>query len=90
MTSPFQESESPANSCGTPLKLAALRRTPRLNDGAPDDKRKEIALYFTNTFDTYTRLFECLADDAGHYQKSIPLRASAHFLSRSYRDFFRQ
>lgn len=74
MRSPIQESESPAKSCGTPLKPAALRRTPRLDNGDPDDKRNEIALYFTNTFDTYTRLFDCLADDAGFYQKSIPLR----------------
>jgi len=72
MTLPIQEnSPSSLGSLGAPL---ALRRTPRLDTGTPHDKRKEIALYFTNTFDTYTRLFDCLADDAGFYQKSIPLR----------------
>lgn len=51
-----------------------LTRTPNLAEGAPDTKRQEIARYFTDTFDTYTRLFDCLADDSGYYQKSIPLR----------------
>ena len=51
-----------------------LTRTPNLAEGAPDTKRHEIARYFTDTFDTYTRLFDCLADDSGYYQKSIPLR----------------
>ena len=52
----------------------ALRRMPKLNGGAVEDKRAEIALYFTNTFDTYTQLFDCLVDDTGFYQKPIPLR----------------
>lgn len=56
------------------LSMTSLRRTPKLDDGTPEEKRREIALYFTNTFDTYTRLFDCLADDAGFYKKSIPLR----------------
>ncbi len=51
-----------------------LTRTPNLAEGTPDTKRQEIARYFTDTFDTYTRLFDCLADDSGYYQKSIPLR----------------
>lgn len=53
---------------------AALLRTPNLSSGAEEDKRKEISLYFTNTFDTYTQLFDCLVDDNGFYQKAIPLR----------------
>lgn len=53
---------------------ALLLRTPNLNSGAEEDKRKEISLYFTNTFDTYTQLFDCLVDDEGFYQKAIPLR----------------
>ncbi len=51
-----------------------LTRTPNLAEGAPDTKRQELARYFTDTLDTYTRLFDCLADDSGYYQKSIPLR----------------
>ncbi|WP_336367491.1 5-histidylcysteine sulfoxide synthase [Marinobacter sp. C2H3] len=53
---------------------AGLLRTPNLVTGEPDATREAIARYFTNTFDTYTRLFDCLADDAGYYQKAIPLR----------------
>ena len=49
-----------------------LRRMPNLNGGAVEDQRAEIALYFTNTFDTYTQLFDCLVDDAVFYQKPIP------------------
>ncbi|MFO8141745.1 MAG: 5-histidylcysteine sulfoxide synthase [Marinobacter sp.] len=74
MTVPVRDHTYPAKpseSLRTPLEL---RRTPELDDGAPEHKREEIALYFANTFDTYTRLFDCLADDAGFYQKSIPLR----------------
>lgn len=51
-----------------------LCRMPILNGGTVEDKRAEIALYFTNTFDTYTQLFDCLVDDAVFYQKPIPLR----------------
>ena len=53
---------------------AALLRTPNLISGVEEDKRKEIGLYFTNTFDTYAQLFDCLVDDEGFYQKAIPLR----------------
>ena len=52
----FQSSHSSVD------KLSLLR-TPKLDEGTPEDKRAEIADYFTNTFDTYTRLFDCLADD---------------------------
>lgn len=52
----------------------SLTRTPNLSEGSQEAKRQEIARYFTNTFDTYTRLFNCLADDAGYFQKAIPLR----------------
>ncbi|KAA1176132.1 5-histidylcysteine sulfoxide synthase [Marinobacter salinexigens] len=56
------------------VKPAGLLRTPNLAEGTPEEKRIEIANYFINTFDTYTRLFDCLAGDEGYYQKSIPLR----------------
>ncbi|WP_227515473.1 hypothetical protein [Marinobacter salinus] len=71
MTSPTPEIASPSH----PIKnRTGLLRTPDLSQGLAPEKREEIALYFTNTFDTYTRLFDCLADDAGYFQKSIPLR----------------
>ncbi|MDO6822990.1 5-histidylcysteine sulfoxide synthase [Marinobacter sp. 1_MG-2023] len=74
MTSPSQTTVFTAKSPSTRPSPITLLRTPRLDDGAPSEKRKEIALYFLNTFDTYTSLFDCLADDTGFYQKSIPLR----------------
>ncbi len=51
-----------------------LTRTPALNGNDIAAKRKEIADYFINTFDTYTSLFDCISDDEGFYQKAIPLR----------------
>ena len=74
MTSQTQEFASRSVSSKRSSDQPALRRTPRLNRGSADDKRQEIALYFTNTFDTYTGLFDCLADDADYFKKSIPLR----------------
>ena len=52
----------------------SILRTPALTSGNQADKRQEIAAYFTNTFDTYTHLFDCLSDDSGFFEKSIPLR----------------
>ena len=74
MTLPIQNAQEMAQRSVTFVDSRALRRTPKLTSGTVDDKRKEIALYFTNTFDTYTGLFDCLRDDAGFYQKPIPLR----------------
>ena len=71
MTMPIPEVQSPSRA----LKPGVgLLRTPDLSVGSVEDKRAEIASYFTNTFDTYTRLFDCLAGDSGYFQKSIPLR----------------
>ncbi|MEH6911805.1 MAG: 5-histidylcysteine sulfoxide synthase [Oceanicoccus sp.] len=74
MTLPIQNTEEMAKRPAAFVDSRALRRTPELNSGTVDDKRKEIALYFTSTFDTYTRLFDCLRDDTGFYEKPIPLR----------------
>nr|WP_229796938.1 5-histidylcysteine sulfoxide synthase [Alishewanella tabrizica] len=63
-----------ANTAISSSNVMPLRRTPQLNDGNIAEKRAEIARYFTNTFDTYTRLFDCLRDDTGFYQKPIALR----------------
>lgn len=71
MITPTTEMKSLAR---TPGLGVGLLRTPDLKTGTEEDKRDEIALYFTNTFDIYTGLFDCLADDAGYFQKSIPLR----------------
>jgi len=74
MTLQTQELASPFISSKSPSDQPSLLRTPRLDEGAAEHKRKEIARYFTNTFDTYTSLFDCLADDADYFKKSIPLR----------------
>lgn len=74
MTLPIQNAQGMAKRSATFVDSGSLRRTPTLDSGTVDDKRQEIALYFTNTFDTYTQLFDCLRDDTGFYQKPIPLR----------------
>lgn len=74
MTLPIHQPETIANTAIRSNSVMPLRRTPQLNDSNIADKRAEIARYFTNTFDTYTRLFDCLRDDTGFYQKPIALR----------------
>jgi len=74
MTSPIQGTEPPEKTPDTRPNAPVLYRMPRLDTGTPGEKRQEIAQYFLNTFDTYTHLFSCLADDDGFYQKPIPLR----------------
>ena len=37
-------------------------------------KRQELLNYFTQTYDLYDSLFECLACDDAWYKKAIPLR----------------
>lgn len=74
MTLPIHQPEAIANTAIRSNSVMPLRRTPKLNDGNLAEKRAEIARYFTNTFDTYTRLFDCLRDDTGFYQKPIALR----------------
>ena len=65
MTMPSPEAQSITR---TLEPRTGLLRTPDLSIGSAEDKRAEIASYFTNTFDTYTRLFDCLADDSGYVQ----------------------
>jgi len=65
-----------------------LQRTPDLRHGVEQEKRQEIASYFTNTFDIYTQLFDCLVDDNGFYQKAIPLRHPLIFYMGHTATFF--
>ncbi|WP_323751803.1 5-histidylcysteine sulfoxide synthase [Marinobacter sp.] len=74
MTKPSHEGLSPAGSPESIRTHLTLLRTPKLDAGDSEEKRTEIARYFTNTFDIYTGLFNCLADDSGFYEKPIPLR----------------
>lgn len=52
----------------------AFLRTPELKGNDVGAKRREIADYYHATSDRYESLFATLADEAGLYQKSIPLR----------------
>jgi 5-histidylcysteine sulfoxide synthase/putative 4-mercaptohistidine N1-methyltranferase len=74
MTPPLKNAVSHQKPSAVIDESTALLRTPKLKGGTAHAKRTEIALYFTTTFDTYTHLFDCLVDDTGFYQKSIPLR----------------
>jgi len=73
MTSSSIEAQSPTPSTKSKLSMM-LNRTPVLKGADKQAKRKEIATYFTNTFDTYTSLFDCIAGDEGFYKQAIPLR----------------
>ncbi|MDP5129251.1 MAG: 5-histidylcysteine sulfoxide synthase [Paraglaciecola sp.] len=74
MTLPTQNAEAMTSPAVTSTDVMTLNRTPQLTSGNVAEKRAEIARYFTNTFDTYTRLFDCIADETGFYEKAIPLR----------------
>jgi 5-histidylcysteine sulfoxide synthase/putative 4-mercaptohistidine N1-methyltranferase len=49
-------------------------RTPVLNAGKPEEKRKELLEYFHKTFDVDEHLFEAFIDRQAMYQKADPLR----------------
>ena len=48
--------------------------TPVLNEGKPEEKRREILDYFHKTFDLDEQLFEAFADQSAMYRKADPLR----------------
>ena len=49
-------------------------KTPVLNEGSPEEKRKEILDYFHKTFDIDEQLYEAFADQSAMYNKADPLR----------------
>ena len=49
-------------------------KTPLLNTGMPEEKRKEILDYFHKTFDIDEQLFEAFSDQSAMYCKADPLR----------------
>ncbi len=51
-----------------------FHKTPVINQGNTDQKRKEIRQYFHDTFTLYETLFETLRDDSVFYQRPEPLR----------------
>jgi len=56
------------------MTLQSQLRTPELIGSDIDDKRREIANYFNQTFDLYESLFATLINEQSFYQQSIPLR----------------
>jgi len=49
-------------------------KTPVLNEGKPEEKRREILDYFHKTFDLDEQLFEVFADQTAMFRKADPLR----------------
>lgn len=54
--------------------LPAPTRTLLLHGDDPAEKHRELLDYFTQTFDLYERLFDCLADERAWFTKAIRLR----------------
>ncbi|ORM74843.1 SAM-dependent methyltransferase [Pantoea wallisii] len=55
-------------------QLPAPTRTLRLSGQNPEQKRAELLAYFTQTWELYESLFDCLADERAYVNKAIPLR----------------
>ena len=51
-----------------------ISKTINLKFGEVKDKKEEILDYFSKTFDLYSSLFECLANDEAYYKKPNRLR----------------
>ena len=49
-------------------------KTPLLNTGRPEEKRKELLDYFHKTFDIDEQLYEAFSDHSAMYRKADPLR----------------
>lgn len=54
--------------------LPAATRTVYLSGHSAEEKRAELLAYFTQTWDLYESLFECLADQRAWFTKAISLR----------------
>ncbi len=58
----------------TTAQLPAPTRTLLLSGQNTEQKRSELLTYFTQTWDLYESLFDCLADDRAFFNKAISLR----------------
>lgn len=58
----------------TDVKAQQAFLSPILTGDNPSQTRREILNAFVETWDTYERLFECIIDERGFYEKAIPLR----------------
>lgn len=54
--------------------LPAPTRTVRLSGSSVAEKRAELLAYYTQTWELYESLFDCLADDRAWFTKAITLR----------------
>jgi 5-histidylcysteine sulfoxide synthase/putative 4-mercaptohistidine N1-methyltranferase len=54
--------------------LPAPTRTIRLSGSSVAEKRAELLAYYTQTWELYESLFDCLADDRAWFTKAITLR----------------
>ncbi|MDI6936976.1 SAM-dependent methyltransferase, partial [Serratia sp. Se-PFBMAAmG] len=55
-------------------QLPAPTRTLQLSGQNAEQKRSELLAYFTQTWELYESLFDCLADDRAYFNKAISLR----------------
>ena len=54
--------------------LPAPTRTVRLSGSSVAEKRAELLAYYTQTWELYESLFDCLADERAWFTKAITLR----------------
>lgn len=55
-------------------QLPAPTRTLQLSGQNAEQKRNELLTYFTQTWELYESLFDCLADERAYFNKAISLR----------------
>lgn len=55
-------------------QLPAPTRTLQLSGQNAEQKRSELLAYFTQTWELYESLFDCLADERAYFNKAISLR----------------
>ncbi|MDF7651511.1 5-histidylcysteine sulfoxide synthase [Erwiniaceae bacterium L1_54_3] len=58
----------------TTAQLPAPTRTLQLSGQNAEQKRSELLAYFTQTWELYESLFDCLADERAYFDKAISLR----------------
>ncbi|WP_186454389.1 5-histidylcysteine sulfoxide synthase [Candidatus Pantoea soli] len=70
----IQLTEFTVTTAQSSISLPAPTRTLRLSGGDSEQKRTELLNYFTQTWQLYESLFDCLADDRAWFSKAISLR----------------
>jgi len=65
-----------------------VMKSPRLDTGDAEAKRREILQYFRTTWELYERLFEVMASDEAYYRRADPLRHPLIFYLGHTASFF--